>query len=197
MFLTWNESKEKLEHLLHITNQQCTYLQVEWIISNQLHFLDILISTDHDDVILRTKVAHQLSIDPYSLPYIFGHARNNYRTLLRAALLRAVRCYINVFDFANELNDLQLSFQNNHFSNDFISYKILSFLEEFNVSQLKIYHGEEYYDQRLYERLRRKVIQYQRRQSTLKKQRYRQTIRRRARQLNVPRHATANNYELH
>ena len=142
--------------------EQCAYLRTNWSISNQLHFLDILNTNHHDDVTPRTEVVHESSIEPYSLPYLFGHPRNNYRTLLRAALLRAVRCYINVFDFANKLKDLQMFFQNNNFSNDLISYKILSFLEEFNTSQLNIYRGEQYYNQRLYEYLRRKVIQYQR-----------------------------------
>lgn len=85
MFLTWNESKHKLEARPHAINQQCTYLRVDWSISNQLHFLDILITNYHYDGTLRTEVVHDLGIQPYSLPYLFGHTRNNYRTSLRNA----------------------------------------------------------------------------------------------------------------
>ena len=179
IFLTWNDSKENLDDLLHVINQQCPYLEVTWSISNQIQFLGIQISYYHDIDPLRTEVVHDLNIEPYSLPYVFGHPPKNCRTLLRATLIRAVRCYHNVLDFANELFDIELSFQHNGFSNTFISDKIISFLEEFDACQLKTCHGEQCYDQHLYDRLQQQtVIKYQRRQTIQKLKRCRQTLKR-------------------
>ncbi len=64
---------------------------------------------------LKIQVAHSLDIEPYSLPFVFGHQRNKYKTLFRAALIRAARCYTTVFDFPNEFQHLQLSFRHNRF----------------------------------------------------------------------------------
>ena len=85
----------------------------------------------------------------------------------------------NVLDFANELFDIQLSFQHNDFLNTFISNNIISFLEEFDACQLKTCHGEQCYDQHLYDRLQQQtVIKYQRRQTIQKLKRCRQTLKR-------------------
>ena len=176
--LTWNDSKEKLIDTIHTKNQQSVYVQINLITSNhQINYLDLTIS--HMEENLKIQVAHHLNIEPYALPYIYGHPRNKYRTLIRSALLRATRCYDNVSDFANELIDIQLSFKHNQFSHDFVLYKTISFLEEFDADHLKVHYGEAYYDQHLYEKLRHKVRQHQTRQTTEQHRRWRQILQQR------------------
>ena len=124
-------------------------------IGTDINYLNVNIS--HIDGHLRTNVAHHLHTEPYSLPYVFGHPRYHYKTLLRAALIHAVQCCSTVFTFANEVHDLQLSFQYNNFSNELIRETIDLFLQEFATPQLKIYLDETYYDQELYDHLRKNV----------------------------------------
>ncbi|CAF2890491.1 unnamed protein product [Rotaria sp. Silwood2] len=186
LFFTWNESEQSLHDILHTMNRQNPQIQIILSMSNNINYLDVNIS--HMDGDLKTQVVHQLNIDSYSLPYVFGHPRKKIHTLFRAALLRATRCYAKVSDFATELQRIQSSFQYNRFSHDFIMYKIISFFEEFDVFQMKVHYGEKFYDQRLYDHLRRKVFKYQRQQKAEKIKRRRQILKHRYRHsLNQPR----------
>ena len=144
-------------------------------INDQVNYLDVIVGHDHRDN-LKIQIAHDLNVELYALPYLFGHPPNEYQTMLRMALLCVVRCYANVSDFANELLGVQLSFLHNRFSNDFIRNKIVSFLEEFNIPHLKIYSGEKFYNQQLFNCLRQRVCKYQRRQTTAKTKRCRQIL---------------------
>ncbi|CAF4059560.1 unnamed protein product, partial [Rotaria sp. Silwood2] len=147
IFFTWNESQERLHDLLHTMNRYQPEIQITLVANDHINYLDLHIQQHKGD--LKIQVAHDLNIEPYSLPYVFGHPRNRYQTLLRAALLRATRCCTNVVDFANELQHIQLSFQYNRFTNDFIIDKIQLYFEEFSTPTLKIHCGEQYYDQSL------------------------------------------------
>ena len=149
IFLTWNNSIEEFDTVLRTINQKHPYIYINVSINDQIKYLDVIVGHDHHDN-LKIQIAHDLNVEPYALPYLSDHSPNKYQTMLRMALLRAVRCYTNVSDFANELLGLQLSFLHNRFSNDFIKNKIVSFLEEFNIPHLKIYSGEKFYNQQLY-----------------------------------------------
>jgi hypothetical protein len=128
---------------------------------------------------LKIQVPHDLYTEPYSLPYIFGHQqRHKSRTLARAAFIRATRCYANVPDFANELQDIQLSFQYNKFEHDFFIDKFQLFLEEFDATELeKLHQGEAYYDQSLYDYLRQNVYNYNQQQKREKLKRLQRQTR--------------------
>jgi hypothetical protein len=153
IFLTWNESIDRLYDILTTMNRQYPDMKIAITINDNINYLDVNIS--HIDGNLKIQVAHDLNTESYSLPYVFGHPQHQYETLSRAALIRAVRCCTNVFDFVNELEDIQLSFQHNRFKEDFFIDKFLSFLEEFDSIKLKnLFCGEAYYDQSLYDYLR-------------------------------------------
>ncbi|CAF1358957.1 unnamed protein product [Rotaria sp. Silwood1] len=162
IFFTWNDSEQRLHDVLHTINRQLLNMPITMSISNDINCLDVNIC--HLDGNLKIKVVHQLNTEPYSLPYVVGHPRHKYHSLLRAALLRATRCYANVFDFVNELVDIQLSFQYNRFSNDFIIDQIQLFLKEFGESQMNVHGGEKFYDQSLYDHLRHHVFKYHQRE---------------------------------
>ncbi len=93
--------------------------------------------------------------------------------MTRAAFIRATRCYANVSDFVNELQDIQLSFQYNRFKHDYFIHKFQLFLEEFNAIELELHTGEPYYDQSLYDYLRQHVYNYNQRQKEAKFKRLR------------------------
>jgi len=124
-----------------------------------INHLDVNIS--HTDGDLKIQVAHNVDIEPHALPYVFGHPRHQYSTLPRATLVRAVRCCTDVSHFANELEDLRLSFEYNGFEADFFRDKFQLFLEEFDAVNLEaLQRGEAYYDQSLYDHLRQNVFNY-------------------------------------
>ncbi|CAF4873205.1 unnamed protein product, partial [Rotaria sp. Silwood2] len=168
-----NESEDRLRDILHTIHRQQPNIQISLSISQNINYLDINISHDHNGD-LKTQVNHNRNTEPYSLPYVVGHPRNSYHTLFRATLLRATRCYAQVFDFVNELQDIQLSFQYNRFSNDFISDQIQLFLEEFGVPQMNVYCGEIFSNQSLYDHLRYNVFNYHQRRKQWKLKRYQQ-----------------------
>jgi hypothetical protein len=147
-------------------------MQMTITINDNINYLDVNIRHIYGD--LKTQVAHHLNTEPYSLPYVFGHQQRQYRTLARAALIRATQCYINVSDFANELKEIQLSFQYNRFADDFFIYKFQLFLEEFNSTELELHKGDAYYNQSLYDDLRQNVYNYNQRQKKTKIKRFRQ-----------------------
>jgi hypothetical protein len=126
---------------------------------------------------LKIQINHDSNTEPYALPYIYGHQFNNYHTLARAAFIRATRCYTNIYEFANEFEDIQLAFLNNMNNPNFLIDKYLLFLQEFDATDLKIHWGEDYYNQSLYDYLRQNITSYHHSEirNRIKKY-YRQTI---------------------
>lgn len=159
IFLTWNEPKGRLYDILNTIHQQDPHIRMAITMDDTVNYLDVNIG--HLDGDLKTQVAHDVDIEPYSLPYVFGHPRHQYSTLPRAALMRAVRCCADVSRFANELEDLRLSFEYNGFEEDFFTDKLQLFLEEFDSGELDaLQYGEAYYDQSRYDYLRQNVFNY-------------------------------------
>ena len=170
IFFTWNESKETLRDRLDTIHDQDPHIQMTITIDQTVHYLDVNIG--HLDGDLKIQVAHDLDIEPYALPYVFGHPRHQYSSLPRAALMRAVRCCADVSRFANELEDLRLSFEYNGFEEDFFNDKLQLFLEEFDAGELgALHYGETQYDQSLYDYLRENVFNghQQQKKATLKR----------------------------
>lgn len=167
IFLTWNESRGQLHDLLATVHQHHPDIRMVTTVNDNINFLDVNIS--QIDGALKIQVVHDLNTDPYALPYVFGHRGQKYSTLPAAAFIRAVRCCADVFDFANELEDIQLSFQYNRFPTHFFVDKFRLFLEEFDATELtKLLDGEASYDQSLYDYLRQNVSNYNQLQRRLK-----------------------------
>jgi hypothetical protein len=121
--MTWNESEESLRDTINTFSTQHPHIQMTISVDETINYLDTEIS-DIDGT-LKTKVAKDIDTEPHSLPFVFGHRRNKYKTLLRAALIRATRSCAHVSDFVNEFEGIQISFHHNRFSNDFIVDKVL------------------------------------------------------------------------
>ena len=165
--LTWNESRDQLYDLLATVHRRHPDIRMVTTVNDTINFLDVNIS--QIDGALKIQVAHDLNTDPYSLPYVFGHRGQKYSTLPAAAFIRAARCCADVFEFANELEDIQLSFQYNRFPKHFFVDKFRLFLEEFDATALtKLLDGEASYDQSLYDYLRQNVSNYNQLQRRLK-----------------------------
>ncbi|CAF2796130.1 unnamed protein product [Rotaria sp. Silwood2] len=142
IFFTWNESEERLSNILNTMNRHYPTIRRVITINKDINYLDVNIT--HISGNLTLQVAHNINIEPYSLPFGFGRQRYKYKTLFRIALIPAIRCYTNVSDFTNKLQHLQLSFRHDRFVNDFIISKFLSFLEEFNADEMKLHNGKAY-----------------------------------------------------
>ena len=177
IFFTWNESKDQLHAILQTINaRQGSELPMTITMNDTIDYLDLKLS--QTDGHLRIEVAHDLSTEPYTLPYVFGYSKHHSRTWPRAAFIRAVRCCASVFDFANELEDMQLSFEHNRFDKDYFINEFHQFLKEFDSIQLKnLLCGEAYYNQSLYDYLREVAYNDHQTQKRLKIKRcQRQTI---------------------
>ena len=88
--------------------------------------------------------------------------------MFQVSLSRATKYCVNVFDFANELSHIQLSFQHNQFSQNFINTYTELFFKKFHLSTLKIPYGEANYDHNVHDRLRCHVTEYHLRQKRTK-----------------------------
>lgn len=175
MFFTWNDSQEKLREIIHSINQLQSGIQITLYIHNSIHFLDVHIQQYMGD--LKIEVAHNLTVEPYALPYVVGHPRNRYQILLRAALLRAVKCCQSISDFVQEVENIEASFRHNQFMNNIMKDKIRCFFKEFGTSALEIHSsGDSYKHQSLYNYLRLNVHNYHKKHQMGKLKRSRQIL---------------------
>ncbi|CAF1336877.1 unnamed protein product [Adineta steineri] len=158
IFMTWNGTEDSLRHVIDTINRTHGHLRMTVNIHDNINYLDANISFTYGK--LKTKVARNLNTDAYSLPYVYGHRRFHFLTLLHAALIRATQCCSELFEFINECNDLQISFQYNGFDNNYFTRTLRLFLQEFHIDNLKIQSGEVFYDPNLYQQLRRSVFDY-------------------------------------
>jgi hypothetical protein len=113
---------------------------------------------------LKTKIDHDMDVEPSSLPYIIDHPPLMYSTLIRASLIRAVLCCSTLSDFQEEHRDIEDTFFTNGFSSDYITDKVDRFFEEFHASTLKSHciTQEEYVN------IRRSLFDYDRQQREMK-----------------------------
>ena len=140
-----------------------SYLKIQLKIDTEIDYLDASIrclydGDNEDDLAIEAQINHQSNAEPHALPYIDNHSYNNYEKLFRAALIRAARCCLDIYDFQQERQYIELSFALNHFSPDFIREQVSIFFLEFDFEE---YHHFSY-DNDSYEQLRQNVIQYHR-----------------------------------
>ena len=163
IFLTWNDSIDKFHRLLHSIIHQQQHLSsclLTISIDKKVNYLDAAIS--HINGRLRTHVKHNLQIEPYSLPYISNQliSMNDIPTtsLIREALIRAAQSCATVFDFEREEYFIHWSLDLNKTSKSSYTWydiwlEIQKFLTEFTA-------GELYFNPNDYDKLRRRVRQY-------------------------------------
>lgn len=177
LFFTWNKSEQRLQDILHVMNQKWLTLQMTLRMRSSIHYLDVILS--HTNGQFKAQVALHSETEHYSLPYVFGHSLESYVKLFRAALLRIARCYTDVNLFASALGVIQLSFQYNGFDDQFIVDQIQTFLNSFQVPDLKVYCGKQFYNQTRYDRLHCNVTKHYRkiRREKIRLKRCRKTLK--------------------
>ena len=110
-----------------------------------IQFMDVEIRIEKD--ILRSRVLHESPYEPYVLPYILNdRIAFNHLTLIRAALLRAVRTCIHIEDFDVEIKHLQFSLMKNNFSPYDIQESFRLFYKEFTPIKSTCRYRQHTYD---------------------------------------------------
>ncbi|CAF1338889.1 unnamed protein product [Adineta steineri] len=156
IFLTWNESEEKLQQLLKLMKIKDTSLQWDFRVqTHEIHFLDAQIHYCHRTQHLQTSVYHDWKYEPYILPKLHNAKSLSHANTLHTALIRAILCCSRLEDFDNEKQYIEYSFLFHKFSSDFIQQQMEGFFQLFNASDFSIYH-----EQTMYDELRRRVRQY-------------------------------------
>ncbi|CAF2942493.1 unnamed protein product [Rotaria sp. Silwood2] len=163
LFLTWNESKEKLQLIFNKMKTKDVFIQYDIIMkSEHIHFLDAQIH-HWNKQILQTEVYHDWKYEPYIMPTMYDACSFSSANLIQIALIRAVLCCSQVEDFVHEQQYIEYSYLFNRFSFDYIRQSLEEFFLYFKVLDLTMYH-----DQATYNELRQHVRQYD--QQTIKKQ---------------------------
>ena len=163
VFLTWNGSNCALRLLLNtITTKQKESLPITVAVGKNVSYLNVQLY--HMQGKLRTKIDHEMDIEPRALPYILDHPPFMYSTLIRATLIRAMLCCSTVSDFQDEHLDIEETFFSNGFSSDDITDKVDRFFEEFNALPLRSPSAT----QEEYVNIRRGLFEYDRQQTELK-----------------------------
>ncbi|CAF2756381.1 unnamed protein product [Rotaria sp. Silwood2] len=89
IFLTSNDSIEKLTQILEDANKYHPNIKLTYDIGNSISFHDLQM-TNHDGKIT-TSVHHKDAAEPYVVPFKSDHSRHIFENIIRAALLRALR----------------------------------------------------------------------------------------------------------
>lgn len=86
--MTWNKSKQELVTFLTEANTWHTNIKLDYQISQNLPFLDVLLSNQNG--ILFTSVYHKPTAEPYVIPFISDHPRHIFSNIIHNALMRAI-----------------------------------------------------------------------------------------------------------
>jgi hypothetical protein len=178
MFLTWNQSKAEFINLINTISHRHSSmmmmtttpppppLKLISTIGSTVNYLDVTIS--HLNGVLQTKVFHPSLFESYSLPSMTTAHRPPppsppppdypYFTLIRAALLRAVRYCTHVHDFETESHFIRLSLLLNHFSANDIKQSFELFETEFKLTTKSFRYCQQDYHQ-FRERIRKNLDQ--------------------------------------
>ena len=106
--MTWNKSEQQLRELLHEANQWHPNIKLDYKISQNLPFLDVLLTNKNG--ILQTSVYHKPTTEPYVVPFTSDHHPYIYANMIQTALARAVR-YSSTFEaFNQEKRQIKLMF---------------------------------------------------------------------------------------
>ncbi|CAF1655043.1 unnamed protein product [Adineta ricciae] len=118
ILMTWNKSEQQLTELLHEANQWHPNIKLDYRISQNLPFLDVLLTNNNG--ILQTSVYHKPTTEPYVVPFTSDHHPYIYANMIQTALARAVR-YSSTFEaFNQEKRQIKLMFLYNGYSSSYI-----------------------------------------------------------------------------
>jgi hypothetical protein len=141
IFFTWNQSQDQLETFIHRMNMKTSSIQVKFTIGTEIDYLDAhikFISDENDQsiILLETSVNHESNAEPYALPYIYHQPSNMiYSKLIRTALIRATLYCLDIYEFQQERQYIELSFTINGFPIGFICEHVTIFFLELNMEE--------------------------------------------------------------
>ena len=111
-------------------------IRINTTIGSAVHFVDAYLS--HDNGVLNTKVYRYPNTHDNSLPDVPHVSMCPDSHLLRAALIRAVRCCSNVQDFNDEQRRIKLSFDFQGLSDASVQQCLRDFLIEFGSPSMAL-----------------------------------------------------------
>jgi hypothetical protein len=114
IFLTSNDSIEKLHEMLKSANERHPNIKLIYEINSTVSFLDVQIKKQHDHLI--TSVYHKPAAEPYVVPFQSDHPRQIFANIIRGALLRAVRYSSTLEEFNHERRAIKLMLLYNGYS---------------------------------------------------------------------------------
>lgn len=136
IFITWNGSSSELDRILNETLRPfAAPFQVSSTCGTTVHYLNVAIRNNQG--LLHTKVFQECPFEPYVLSCVPSQAPSTSvpKTLMNAALLRAVRCCNHLDDFELERNHIRALFIRNHFPSSFIEQCFNAFYREFQWTE--------------------------------------------------------------
>lgn len=135
-FFAWAESRENL--LTFLKRKKSTHpnhpsFRMNVSMGHKVKYLDAEISCLGG--ILQTRVYHHATLEPHALPYVVPETgtSQSHRSVLRAALNRAIRYCSNVREFESERLHIELSFLLNNVSLHSIQQIVDHFFIEFHI----------------------------------------------------------------
>ncbi|CAF0927363.1 unnamed protein product [Adineta ricciae] len=134
VFMTSNLSLDKINFMLDVVNNQDENIRITRSIGLNAQFLDVSVYNNQGQ--LKTTVFHKPSAAPYILPFLFDHPRHIHRSIIKAALLRAVRLCSHVQDFNQERLRIEITLLLNDYPPKFIAYHFKTFFQQNNVALL-------------------------------------------------------------
>jgi hypothetical protein len=114
IFLTSNDSIEKLHEMLETTNKRHPNIKLIYEINSIVSFLDVQIEKQHDRLI--TSVYHKPAAEPYVVPFTSDHPRHVFANIIQGALLRAVSYSSTLKEFNHERRAIKLMLLYNGYS---------------------------------------------------------------------------------
>ena len=153
LFFTWNGFKNELEYFLQTIQQRYPQIRIQTSIDTSATFFNAYVANQNGQ--LFTRLHHNPTIQPYTLPYVTGHSKVKHSDWIRMALVRAV-CYCSsVDDFQQQRIYLELSCLANGYSIRFVDSRVAHFFEYFHADHLR-YSME----QSAYEKFRRQYFDF-------------------------------------
>ena len=107
IFFTSNESLEIIDRMLDEANQFHSNIKLVRQIGKSTSFLDLFV--ENNNGVLATSVYHKAMSEPYILPFKSDHPRHIFKSIINAALIRAIRYSSTLSTFNQERQAIKLT----------------------------------------------------------------------------------------
>ncbi|CAF4561267.1 unnamed protein product [Rotaria sp. Silwood2] len=149
----WNGTINEFHTMIKMIANQNSDIHLDVKMGSSVRFLHAHIENQNGT--LYSRVYHESTIQPYTLPYVIGHAKVVHSHWFRSALIRAVRYCTSVHDFNQERIYLEMTCLANGYTLEFIEKQIDHFFKHFDAESLR-----SSLDQHVYNKLRRRLFNF-------------------------------------